>query len=117
MERSAYGKWLRAARRAKRLTQQQLADAVGIDRSYVVKIETGKVQLPEEFSRARFHKVLETSEDELIALGIVQPNDVLIRVGEPAIAHATVQASCRLRTRDRPWIVANRTLRITTGLR
>lgn len=42
-ERSTYGARLRAARTALGLTQQQVADQLGVDRSYVVRMETGRV--------------------------------------------------------------------------
>lgn len=71
-----YGRWLRGQRqrRIPRMTQQQLADAIEVDRSYVVKIETGKISVPTLETRLRIHAVLGTTEDELIAAAIVAPS-------------------------------------------
>lgn len=78
MRRITFGEWLKTTRKARGLSQERLADAMEIDRSYVVKVETGKVQLPVLDTRARFHKALGTTEDELVALGIVQNDAVAI---------------------------------------
>ena len=43
MEEQKYGKRIRTLRRAKNITQKELANATGIDQSYISKLERGEV--------------------------------------------------------------------------
>lgn len=89
MERLTFGDWLRGMRfRHGEMTQQALADATGLQRSYIVKVETGRVQLPEAETRARFHAVFGTTEADLEQLGIVPRYDQWGRV-LPGTANAS----------------------------
>lgn len=69
---SPFSKWLIQARRRVGVSQQQLADMTGIDRGHLSKIETGRVSMPLYETRQRIHAALNTSEAELLELGIVQ---------------------------------------------
>lgn len=81
MERLTFGDWLRGMRsRHGEMTQQALADATGLQRSYIVRIERGGVKLPNEETRARFHAVFGTTEADLEQLGIVPRYDEWGRV-------------------------------------
>lgn len=71
MSEVTFAEWLLDRRRAAGLTQDQLAEAVGRHRSYIVKLEKGRIKLPTEPVRSEFHRVLGTSEDDLVRLGIV----------------------------------------------
>ncbi len=73
MERPTFGAWLRQRRTEAGLTQDQLADAIGRDRTYVVRIENGHVKLPRADIRAEIHRALNTSDDELARFGIIDP--------------------------------------------
>lgn len=77
----SFGDWVKQKRTALGLSQERLAQAAVVDRAYVNKIERGKIGLPLLDTRARFHKALGTTEDELVALGIV-PGDAT------AVTHA-----------------------------
>lgn len=69
-----YAEWLKARRLGAGLTQQQLADATGIHRTYIIRMEkVGHIDLPELETRQKVHAALGTTEEELIALGIVRP--------------------------------------------
>lgn len=69
-----YAEWLKARRHDVGLTQQQLADATGIHRTYILRMEKpGHIDLPGLETRQKVHAALGTTEDELIALGIVRP--------------------------------------------
>lgn len=67
-----FGDWIKGKRTELGLSQERLAQAASVDRAYVNKLERGKIGLPLVDTRARFHKALGTTEDELIALGIVR---------------------------------------------
>lgn len=93
MERITYGDWLKAMRRSHgNMTQQELADQVGVHRSYIVKIETGKVKLPEEETRLKFHNVFATSDDDLRELGVIEELDLW---GRPVLSDQSYIATRR----------------------
>lgn len=84
MDRITFGEWLKAMRRShNNMTQQQLADQAGVHRSYIVKIETGKVMLPEEETRQKFHQIFKTSDDDLRHLGVIEELDIWGRRLQP----------------------------------
>lgn len=66
-----YGEWLRQERKARRLSQESLGHLVGIGRTHVNRIERGGVHLPDESTRGRIHEALHTSEDDLVASGVL----------------------------------------------
>jgi transcriptional regulator with XRE-family HTH domain len=68
-----FGEWLKERRLSSGLTQEELANAIGSPRTYVIKIEKGEVRLPKDRLRLRIHQALGTSDDELLRLGIMKP--------------------------------------------
>ncbi len=62
-----FGPYLRGLRRAQRLTQQQLADAIGVDFTYLSKIENGRVDPPSEAAIRHLAAVLEADPEEMLA--------------------------------------------------
>ena len=69
--RLRYGDWLKATRAHKGITQVELATASGIGQTYLSKIESGKVDLPNAELRDRIHHVLGTTEDNLVEAGVI----------------------------------------------
>lgn len=80
MEKVTFGDWVRGNRIRTKLSQSALGREIGMDRGHISKIESGHIGLPEEETRARFHRVFGTSEQELIEEGIVPQYD---RWGRP----------------------------------
>ena len=62
-----FGSYLRQLRKGRRLTQGQLAAAVGIDYTYVSKVENGRVDPPSEVTIRRIAAVLAVDAEELLA--------------------------------------------------
>ncbi len=60
-EHPRFGEWVKAARLAAGLTQQELAERVGIDRTYLVRIETGAIKQPGLDLRRRIQSALPDS--------------------------------------------------------
>jgi transcriptional regulator with XRE-family HTH domain len=83
MNTETYGDWLDRQRRRRKLTQQQLGDAVGLKPSYISKIKNGHIKLPDEDTRARIHQALGTTEDDLVAVGILERIESIEPGGEP----------------------------------
>lgn len=65
MER--FGIALKRARIAAKLTQAQLGDLVGVDRTYINKIEGGRVYRPEEETIAKLAAALDMTAADLLA--------------------------------------------------
>ncbi len=63
-EPQRFGAWLRKARLAAGLTQQELAERVGIDRTYLVRIETGGIKQPGLELRQKIRSVLTGSRSD-----------------------------------------------------
>jgi transcriptional regulator with XRE-family HTH domain len=63
---SEFGEILRNLRKQRKVTQRQLADRVGIDFTYISKIESGTMDPPAEDKIIRIAEVLETEPEELI---------------------------------------------------
>ncbi|MDF2660857.1 MAG: transcriptional regulator, family [Paenibacillus sp.] len=63
---SEFGILLRQLRKNKKVTQRQLADWVGIDFTYISKIESGTMDPPAEDKIIRIAEVLGAEPEELI---------------------------------------------------
>jgi transcriptional regulator with XRE-family HTH domain len=64
-----FGSYIRQLRREKRLTQRELAEQLGVDFTYISKIENNKVENPpsEDLIR-KMARILETGEEALLDL-------------------------------------------------
>lgn len=83
----AFGSHLRDLRKARRLTQQQLADAVGIDFTYISKVENGRVDPPSEATIRKIADVLGADAEALLAqAGKVGPELKDAAASEPQLA-------------------------------
>ena len=71
-----FGQRLRDLRKQKNLSQRDLAARVGIDFTYLSKIEGGRLDPPSEVIIRRIAQVLEADEDELINLAGKVPKDL-----------------------------------------
>ncbi|SRR6266404_2402994 len=79
------GEALRRLRKDKRLTQAQLADAIGVDESYISKIETGRLPYtPSEETLRLMAQTLGADSLELLALAQKVPNELQSLAGSPS---------------------------------
>lgn len=77
-EGATFSSWMKSARLRAGLTQEELARRGEFDDSYINKIERGKIRLPNLETRQRIHESLGTTEEELIALGIVKGRSITV---------------------------------------
>jgi transcriptional regulator with XRE-family HTH domain len=80
-----FGERLRELRKAKNLSQRALADKVGINFTYLSKVESEKLdfaQYPSEELIRKLAKALDADVDELILLAKKIPPDIRERVIE-----------------------------------
>ena len=71
-----FGDRLRTLRHQKGLNQRELADEVGVDFTYLSKIETGKMSPPSQDTIRKLADVLDADLDELLVLAGRVPDDV-----------------------------------------
>jgi transcriptional regulator with XRE-family HTH domain len=78
-----FGERIRQLRKEKKLTQQELADMVGINFTYLSKIENDKIEsseFPSEETIKKLAKALEASADELFLMAKKVPDSIKKRV-------------------------------------
>lgn len=68
--------WLKKQRTARRYSQGELANATGIARSYITRIEGGGVTFPEVETRDKMHEVFGTNDDDLVEAGVAVRREV-----------------------------------------
>ena len=74
---SDFGTALKNLRKERRVTQRELADKVGVDFTYISKIENGRLEnSPSEKTIAEIARVLETDINELILLAKKVPEAI-----------------------------------------
>lgn len=66
-----YGDWLRSERRKRGLSQAQLGDLAGKHRTHINRIENSGIDRPDESTRFQIHRALGTTEDDLVAAGVL----------------------------------------------
>lgn len=74
-----YGAFLRRERLARGLTQKQLAEKVGVDFTYVSKVENGRLPAPSEATITQLAKALRADPDAHLAQAKKVPLDVRSR--------------------------------------
>ncbi len=83
MMQTTFGKWLKSERRRRAITQADIEQQAGVSVSHVSKMENGHIGMPEPETRARIHKALGTSEDDLVDLGLLERIESPVPGGEP----------------------------------
>lgn len=73
---SEFGSRIRQLRREKGLTQRDLASKIGLDFTYLSKIETGALPPPSEAAIARIAGALGSENDYLLAVARKIPTDL-----------------------------------------
>lgn len=99
--KETFGQALREARRAKNVSQRELAREVGVDFSYISKIENDRLPPPAADTIVRICEVLEAPAEELLALKGKMPSDFEDTIGSsPAALKFVNQAQTMDLTED-----------------
>ena len=99
----SFGAALRMQRRRIGLSQRELADRVGIDFSYISKLENDRIPPPSADTVVKLASTLETSPGELLALVGKLPSEVQQTVGSSAAAQEFLRAAQEMRLSDDEW--------------
>ena len=88
----SFGERVRELRKAQGMTQRSLAQGIGIDFTYLSKIETGSLPPPSEAAIGRIAEVLKADYDELLGVARKVPSDL-----GRTLASAPVEAAILVR--------------------
>jgi len=76
MSKNTFGQTIRKLRKEKQLTQKEVAKEVGIDVTYLSKIENGKLDPPAHDKIEKLAKILDVDSDFLITEAGKVPEDI-----------------------------------------
>ena len=76
MAELSFGETIKKLRRECDLTQRQVAEKVGIDVTYLSKLENGRGEMPSEKLIRELSSVLDADPEELLALAGRVPNEI-----------------------------------------
>ena len=101
METKTFGQTLKEIRRSKGVTQRQLAAAVGVDFSYISKVENDRMPPPAADTIVKICEALGVAPDELLAMTGKMPTPVKETISEnPAAQQFLREAQTMTLTAD-----------------
>ena len=102
MEKS-FGQRLQELRRAAGISQRDLAAEVGVDFSYISKLENDRLPPPAADTIVKICKVLNVSPDELLALTGKMTSDAKEMLGTSPAAQQFVRQAQAMKLTNREW--------------
>lgn len=103
LAKTSFGAALRERRRAAGLTQRELAQRVGINFTYISKIENDRIAPPGADTVVKLCEALEGPADELLALIGKIPSSVRGQLGGSAAAQEFLRTAQQLGLSDEEW--------------
>lgn len=106
-----FGERIKRARREQKLTQRDLANRIGINFTYLSKIENGEMPAPSEEKIFGLAKHLQLDADELFSLARRLPNelvDLATKPHMPTILRAAKDLSDEERQEMLEWVEQRR---------
>lgn len=98
-----FGKLLREKRRSSGLSQRQLAERVGIDFSYISKLENGRLPAPADDTVVRLCEVFRCPTEEFFAAAKKLPTELGESLVEEPAALRFLQEASRLKLSQKEW--------------
>lgn len=111
----SFGTTLRERRRAAGLSQRELAERVGLDFSYISKVENDRLPPPAADTVVKLCRILETAPEELLALTGKFPSQVQRTVSGSVAAQDFLREAEEMRLSDEEWRRMASTLRRLRG--
>lgn len=103
METKTFGQTLKEIRRSKGVTQRQLAAAVGVDFSYISKIENDRMPPPAADTIVKICEKLGVPSDELLAMTGKMPTPVKEAISEKPAAQQFLREAQTMTLTDDEW--------------
>ncbi|MEW5816966.1 MAG: helix-turn-helix domain-containing protein [Spirochaetota bacterium] len=101
--RRTFGLILRDLRRSKNITQRELAEKVGVDFSYISKVENDRLPPPSGDTIVKIAEVLKIAPDELLALTGKMPSGVKEMLGSSPAALQFVREAGVMGLTETEW--------------
>ena len=106
-----FGQALRELRRSKEVSQRDLAEKVGVDFSYISKLENDRLPPPAADTIVKLCKELGVPADELLASTGKMPTDVKERLSTSTAALEFVREAHEMNLTENEWKTLRRRLR------
>ncbi len=107
-----FGQVLRAIRREQGISQRELARRIGVDFSYISKIENDQLPAPSANRVVAIADALGVASASLLALAGKLPSNVQERIGTSTAAQEFLLEVERLRPTDADWHKMKESLRL-----
>ena len=111
METKTFGQALKEIRRDAGVTQRELATAVGVDFSYISKIENDRMPPPAADTIVRICEVLGIPPDDLLAMTGKMPTAVKEAISENPAAQQFLREAQTMTLTDDEWGALTRELK------
>ena len=111
MKHKTFGQTLKEIRRSKDITQRQLATAVGVDFSYISKIENDRMPPPAADTIVKICEVLDVPPDDLLAMTGKMPTPIKEAISEKPAAQQFLREAQNMTLTDDEWSTLTRQLK------
>jgi len=98
-----FGRVLRELRRSKGFSQRNLAEKVGVDFSYISKIENDRLSPPAADTIVKICQALEVSPDTLLALSGKIPSELRDTIGSSPAAMQFIRSAQSMDLTEEEW--------------
>lgn len=98
-----FGTRLRELRRAVAISQRELAERVGLDFSYISKVENDRIPPPAADTIVAICRVLKVAPDDLLALTGKMPSDVQKGITASTVAQEFLREAHEMGLSDDEW--------------
>jgi transcriptional regulator with XRE-family HTH domain len=112
---TSFGTILREKRRLAGVSQRELAKQIGVDFSYISKLENNRLAPPAAETIVAICGILEIPAEELLSAAGKIPNDVQKSVSESKVAQEFLREAQRLELSDQEWEQMRTSLRHLRG--
>lgn len=102
MERT-FGQALQALRRDAGISQRDLATRVGVDFSYISKVENDRLPPPSADTIVKICEELNVATDELLALTRKMPSDIKEKLSSSPAAQHFIRQAQTMNLTDQEW--------------
>lgn len=98
-----FGQALKEIRRSKNVTQRELATEVGVDFSYISKIENDRMSPPAADTIVKICEVLSVPPDDLLAMTGKMPTPIKEAISDKPAAQAFLREAQNMTLTDDEW--------------
>jgi transcriptional regulator with XRE-family HTH domain len=109
--KQTFGQSLRELRRSKGISQRDLAEQVGVDFSYISKIENDRLPPPAADTIVKICDALDVSPDSLLALSGKIPSELRDTIGSSPAAMQFVRSAQSMDLTEDEWAELTRQLK------